>query len=125
MNKALIKPQVMNEANNIEALLDPVFSGVTPIDVDIHRQRLAALKPGDHKETKVLYLLQITKEKLNHDFFFLLKCMLLHAHRSTDTEILVIECYFDENDFDPIEDHIETVQMIFFNGYNLLEPERS
>ena len=51
--------------------------------------------------------------------------MLLHAHRSTDTETLVIECYFDENDFNPIEDHIDTVQMIFFNGYNLLEPERS
>ena len=38
---------------------------------------------------------------------------------------IIVEVYFDEEHFSPIEDHLETILKMLITGYNLTEPEHS
>lgn len=53
----------------------------------------------------------------------ILKCLLLHILRTTELKHINLEVYFDTEEFDPIEDHIDTIIKMLVSGYNLLEPE--
>ena len=54
-----------------------------------------------------------------------LKCLLLHILRMTDIKHINLEVYFDEEEFNPVEDHIDSIIKMLVSGYNLLEPEHS
>ena len=79
---------------------------------------------GPHFDTKILYLLQVTKSKLNSEDMFLLKALLTYILNTTGTQHLLVEVYF-EQDLEPIEDHMSLVLKMLTNAYNLLEPEQS
>lgn len=48
---------------------------------------------------KSLYILQVTKVKLGHDSFKLLRCLLYYILKTTDCHHLLIEVQFEESDF--------------------------
>jgi len=76
---------------------------------------------------KAFYLLQITKQKLNHESFKKLKA-LLHYILNQNKEItdIIIEVYFEEQDFgNNYTNHTVPIVQLIVNGYNLLEPEHS
>ena len=54
-----------------------------------------------------------------------LKCLLLHIIRTTDTKKINLEVYFDQAEFDPIEDHVSSIIKMLITGYNLCEPEHT
>ena len=55
----------------------------------------------------------------------MLKCLLFHILRTTDLRHIIIEVHFDEKEFSPIEQHLETILKMLVTGYNLTEPEHS
>ena len=54
-----------------------------------------------------------------------LKCILLHILRSTEINHIIIEVYFDEQEFAPFEQNIRIITKMLVTGYNLTEPELS
>ena len=54
-----------------------------------------------------------------------LKCILLHILRSTEINHIIIEVYFDEEEFTPFEQNIRIITKMLVTGYNLTEPEHS
>jgi len=81
---------------------------------------------GDAAEkVKVLYILQITRSKLNHDMMKMLKCLLCYILSTTKSEHLVLEVHYDVDEFDPLPSYIGLILKLLVNGYNLLEPEHS
>ena len=75
-------------------------------------------------DSTIVYLLQITKEKLCNDAMKLLKCLLMYILRTSQSKHIILEVYFNE-EFNPIENHTELVLKMLVNGYNLLQPEHS
>ena len=76
---------------------------------------------------KSLYILQVTKQKLTHESFKILKA-LLHYILGKDSSItdIIIEVYFQEEDFGSnLAQHTASIVQLIVNGYNLLEPEHS
>ena len=55
----------------------------------------------------------------------ILKCLLLQIIRTTDTKTINLEVYFDQDEFNPIHDHISAILKMLVTGYNLLEPEHT
>ena len=74
---------------------------------------------------KALYILQITRNKLTEENMKVLKCILLHILRSTEINHIIIEVYFDEEEFTPFEQNIRIITKMLVTGYNLTEPELS
>ena len=74
---------------------------------------------------KALYILQITRNKLTEENMKVLKCILLHILRSTEINHIIIEVYFDEQEFTPFEQNIRIITKMLVTGYNLTEPELS
>ena len=86
----------------------------------------STLKERDTPECgTVLYILQINKSKLNQNSMKILKCLLLHIIQTTNTKTINLEVYFDQNEFNPIHDHIGAILKMLVTGYNLLEPEHT
>ena len=54
-----------------------------------------------------------------------LKCLLFHILRTIDVKHIIVEVHFDEDEFNPINKHLETILKILITGYNLTEPEHS
>ena len=54
-----------------------------------------------------------------------LKCILLHILRTTEINHIIIEVYFDEQEFTPFEQNIRIITKMLVTGYNLTEPELS
>eukprot|EP00347_Sterkiella_histriomuscorum_P023330 403335061 len=67
-----------------------------------------------------LYILRITKDKLNSEHMKRIKCLLFYILERV-TKNLVIEIKFDE-EFDL---NFQFIQRVLTNSYNLLEPEHS
>ena len=55
----------------------------------------------------------------------LLKCLLFHILRTTGLQNIVMEVYFDEEQFNPLSDYLELILKVLLTGYNLTEPEHS
>ena len=55
----------------------------------------------------------------------MLKCLLFHILRTTGLQHIVVEMYFDEEQFNPLSDHLELILKVLLTGYNLTEPEHS
>ena len=55
----------------------------------------------------------------------MLKCLLMHIIRKTETNHLYLEVYFDTDEFSQLEDSIDSIFQLVISGYNLLEPEHS
>ena len=55
----------------------------------------------------------------------ILKCLLLHIIRTTETKKINLEVYFDQAEFDPVQDHIGSIIQMLITGYNLCEPEHT
>ena len=72
-----------------------------------------------------MYILQITRDKLCEESMKVLKCALLHIIRTTQLQNIVIEVYFDDAQFAPMESHVELILKCLITGYNLTEPEHS
>ena len=69
--------------------------------------------------------MQITRDKITEESMRVLKCLLLHILRTTQLEYIVVEVYFDENDFSPLDAHLALILKVVLTGYNLTEPEHS
>lgn len=54
-----------------------------------------------------------------------LKCLLFYILRTTDLKHIVVEVYFDMEQFSPLEDQVELILKVLLTGYNLTEPEHS
>ena len=54
-----------------------------------------------------------------------LKCLLFHILRTTGLQNIVVEVYFDEEQFNPLSDYLELILKVLLTGYNLTEPEHS
>ena len=54
-----------------------------------------------------------------------LKCLLLHILRSTQLQHIVLEVHFNQEEFSPIESHLQLIIKMCTTGYNLTEPEHS
>ena len=54
-----------------------------------------------------------------------LKCILLHILRTTGLQNIVVEIYFDEEQFSPLAEQLELILKVILSGYNLTEPEHS
>ena len=76
-------------------------------------------------KSKVLYILQIKRAKLNEESMKVLKCLLLHIIRITELQHIILEVYFDEDEFSPLSKYIDAIVKMLVTGYNLLEPEHS
>ena len=74
---------------------------------------------------RALYILQITRDKLSEESMKVLKCLLFYILRTTDLKSIVVEIYFDESEFSPVEDQLELILKVLLTGYNLTEPEHS
>ena len=74
---------------------------------------------------KALYILQITRSKFSEESMKVLKCLLLHILRTTKMQHIVIEVYFDMEEFSPLDAHLELILKMLVTGYNLTEPEHS
>ena len=55
----------------------------------------------------------------------MLKCLLFHILRTTGLENIVVEVYFDEEQFSPLSANVELILKVLLTGYNLTEPEHS
>ena len=86
-------------------------------------EAVAVEAPAEDK--KALYILQIKRNKLCEESMKTLKCLLLHILRTTQLQHVVIEVYFDESEFTPLDDHLELILKMMVTGYNLTEPEHS
>ena len=54
------------------------------------------------------------------------KCLLLHIIREQGHKHIIMEVYFDEDDFSPpYGEHLEIILKALIAGYNLTEPEHS
>ena len=78
-----------------------------------------------HRKPKCLYILQIKPAKLCKESMVKLKCLLFEIIHRTQTQHLVLEVFFDEAAFFPLEDQIGLIVKMLVNAYNLLEPEHS
>ena len=56
---------------------------------------------------RALYILQVKRSKLNEESLKLLKCVFLHILRTTELKHIVLEVYFDETEFFPLQDNLE------------------
>ena len=54
-----------------------------------------------------------------------LKCLLFEVIHRTKTNYIVLEVFFDETEFFPLEEQLGLIVKMLVNGYNLLEPEHS
>ena len=54
-----------------------------------------------------------------------LKCLLFEIKHLTDTDHIVLEVFFNEQEFFPLEEQLGLIVKMLVNGYNLLEPEHS
>ena len=54
-----------------------------------------------------------------------LKCILLHILRTTGLQNIVVEIYFDEEQFSPLAEQLALILKVILSGYNLTEPEHS
>jgi len=70
-------------------------------------------------------MLQITTSMLNKEAMLKLKCLLFEVIRRTKTNHIVLEVFFDETEFFPLEEQLGLIVKMLVNGYNLLEPEHS
>ena len=76
-------------------------------------------------QNKAMYILQITRSKLTEESMRMLKCLLLHILRTTELQHIVVEIYFDQNEFSPLSSHLSLILKALNTGYNLTEPEHS
>ena len=74
---------------------------------------------------KAMYILQLSRDKLTEENMKIFKCLLLHIIREQGHKNIIIEVYFDENDFSPLPEHLEIILKALVTGYNLTEPEHS
>ena len=74
---------------------------------------------------RALYILQIRRDKLTEESMKVLKCLLLHILRTSGLQNIVVEIYFDEEEFSPLAEQLELVLKVILSGYNLTEPEHS
>lgn len=74
---------------------------------------------------KAMYILQINQSKFSEESMRVLKCLLLHILRTTQLLHIVIEVYFDMEEYSPLDSHIELILKMLVTGYNLTEPEHS
>ena len=74
---------------------------------------------------KALYILQIKKSKLTEQSMRVLKCLLFHVLRTTGVQHITVEVHFDQTEFFPLEQHLDTILKMLITGYNLTEPEHS
>ena len=58
----------------------------------------------DSSPKRALYILQITREKLSEESMKVLKCLLFHILRTSELKSIVVEIYFDEEQFSPLAD---------------------
>ena len=73
---------------------------------------------------KILYFLQITKDKLSTSSFKIIKQLLNHILKITNSQHIIMETYFEPTDFgQDITNHLTDIVGLIVNGYNLLEPE--
>ncbi len=55
------------------------------------------------EQSKALYILQIIKSKFSELSMRVLKCLLFQILRSTELKHIILELYFDQAEFSPIE----------------------
>ena len=74
---------------------------------------------------RAIYILQITRDKLTEERMKILKCLLFYILRTTELKHIIVEVYFDTEQFSPLENYLELILKVLLTGYNLTEPEHS